>query len=121
VHQRSLLFRAAARVVSCRERSITRALQQPTLHHLEHGQHHLSVNHCGNWQERYKALHATIKSGNAAPRYAVSVHHAGLADSLVKAVWVFYYALLTDRAFLLGFPPTQDAHCEWAYEGPNVN
>lgn len=51
----------------------------------------------------------------------MSVHHAGLADSLVKAVWVFYYALLTDRAFLLGFPPTQDAHYEWAYEGPNVN
>ena len=118
---RSLLFRAAARVVSCGERNIRGALQQPTLHHLEHGQHHLSVNHCGNWQERYKALHASIKSGNAAPRYAVSVHHAGLADSLVKAVWVFYYALLTDRAFLLGFPPTQDAHYEWAYEGPNVN
>ncbi len=117
----SLLSRASGTVVSCRQRHIRGALQQPTLHHAKYGQHHVSVSHCGNWQERYKALHASIKSGNAAPRYAVSVHHAGLADSLVKAVWVFYYALLTDRAFLLGFPPTQDAHYEWAYEGPNVN
>ena len=86
--------------------------------------HHDRASHggqCGNWQERYIAHHASILSGREPPRFAVSVHHSGLADNLTKAVWVFYFALLTNRAFILGFPPSQQAKFEWAYDAPWVN
>ena len=42
----------------------------------------------------------------------------GLADSLKAAATVFYFAVLTDRAFLLYIPMN---HYEWAYGQPNIN
>lgn len=55
---------------------------------------------CGSWQDDYIQLHKDILSGRKPPRYAISVPApAGLSDRLVGAVSVFYYALLTDRAF----------------------
>ena len=81
----------------------------------------LNEGQCGSWPQQYAAHHASIVSGRESPRFAVSVHHAGLADSLTKAVWVFYYALLTNRAFILGFPPDKEVRFEWAYDAPWVN
>lgn len=55
---------------------------------------------CGSWQDGYIELHKDILSGRKPPRYAISVPApAGLSDRLVGAVSVFYYALLTNRAF----------------------
>jgi hypothetical protein len=55
---------------------------------------------CGSWQDGYIELHKDILSGKKPPRYAISVPDpAGLSDRLVGAVSVFYYALLTNRAF----------------------
>ena len=55
---------------------------------------------CGSWQDGYVELHKDILSGKKPPRYAISVPApAGLSDRLVGAVSVFYYALLTNRAF----------------------
>lgn len=56
---------------------------------------------CGNWQAGYSQLHADILAGRAPPRYAVAGGMSGLADNVVGAISVFYFALLTGRAFLM--------------------
>jgi hypothetical protein len=66
---------------------------------------------CGTWQGEYVALHRAILEGRAPQRFAVAFTASGLSDALVGTVSVFYYALLTGRAFqvgescrLVGFP-----------------
>jgi hypothetical protein len=54
---------------------------------------------CGNWQADYAALHAGVLSGRRPWRTVVALGDSGLADNLVGAVTVFYFALLTGRAF----------------------
>ncbi len=56
---------------------------------------------CGNWQDAYSALHQDILRGRAPQRFAVArgFSSSGLADTLIGAVTVFLFALLTDRAF----------------------
>ena len=100
---------------------MARGLEAPALRHVRPRDQQADLQYCGDWQQQYRAHHAAIIASQMPPRYAVAVHHAGLADSLIKAVWVFYYALLTNRAFLLGFPPSQEAKFEWAYDAPNIN
>lgn len=55
------------------------------------------------WQDDYKRHHQAILDGTAAPedrRYAISISSpAGIADRLTGCITVFYYALLTGRAF----------------------
>ena len=72
---------------------------------------------CGSWQDKYIQLHKDILSGRKPPRYAISVPApAGLSDRLVGAVSVFYYALLTDRAFqIAGDLMTHTEACFYTY------
>jgi hypothetical protein len=60
-----------------------------------------TLGDCGNWQADYARLHADILAGRAPQRYAVAHGDRGLADSMKGAVSVFYYAVLTKRAFLV--------------------
>ena len=77
------------------------------------------------WQEDYTRHHQAILDGTAAPedtRYAISVSPpSGLADRLVGSITVFYYALLTGRAFCeLAAIPGQIPF-EAAYSSPHID
>lgn len=75
---------------------------------------------CDSWQAKYSQLHSDILSGMAKPRYAVAQPDAGLADSLSCIGSVFYYSLITGRAFLLGEVNGEKEAFSAAYEAPNV-
>ena len=50
----------------------------------------------------------------------VSVSAAGLADSLVGAVTLFWVAVLQRRAFFMTFGDSRGRY-EWAFDQPNIN
>ena len=58
---------------------------------------------CGHgWQDLYAQLHHAMLSRESshAPRYAVSLAvETGLADRIIGALSIFYYSLLSGRAF----------------------
>lgn len=78
---------------------------------------------CGTWQADYTALQQRILDGQEAPRYAVAVStHQGFADQLLGVVTMFYFALLTGRAFQITTGGL--AHklpLEMVYAQPNIN
>lgn len=78
-------------------------LSQEKSIHSTAGSHH----HCGCcWQREYAALHRNILQGKQPPRYAAVYCDAGLADCLRAFISIFYYALLTGRAFQVPWAPT---------------
>lgn len=62
---------------------------------------------CGyDWQRQYAALHSSILSGRAPPRFVVSLGaDVGLADRLAGTFSLFYYALMSGRAFQIASYP----------------
>lgn len=77
------------------------------------------------WQEDYTRQHQAIMDGTAAPedrRYAISVSSpAGIADRLTGCITVFYYALLTGRAFCEHAAIPGQIPFEAAYLAPNID
>eukprot|EP00887_Chlorella_sp_A99_P002550 scaffold6.g2550.t1 len=82
-------------------------------------QAHLYEGSCGTWQTRYAGLHARVLSRHEVQRYVVAAGTGGLADSLVGAITLFYFALLTDRAFQLDMGNGQQY--AWGFRAPRVN
>lgn len=78
---------------------------------------------CGHaWQSDYAALHARILAGHTPAKYAVALGaDVGLADRLVGTFSVFFYALLSGRAFQIATYPGvvslreafEPAHVDW--------
>ena len=65
------------------------------------GSHGHVEKHCGNWAGEYAQLHRDIRSGAQPPRYVMVSPVAGLADSLACVGTAFFFALLTQRAFVI--------------------
>ncbi|CAL8469091.1 g8632 [Coccomyxa elongata] len=80
---------------------------------------------CGKgWQEQYTLLHATIlQSKPAKQRLAiVELHKNGLGDRLTSAITIFYFALLSGRAFRIDWKgASNDVALTSALEKPNVD
>jgi hypothetical protein len=60
-----------------------------------------------------------ILEGTRAPKYAIAVGDRGLADSLRGAVTVFWFAVLTRRAFFMWLPVGNQY--EWAFNHKFIN
>ena len=58
----------------------------------------------GNWAEDYRELHREILAGHAPQRYVIAHGDRGLVDSLKGAITIFWYAVLSKRAFLMEIP-----------------
>lgn len=79
---------------------------------------------CGHWQQAYTAKHARILAGIDERRIVVAAGISGLADTLTGAVTVFYFALLTGRAFLWHIQADGKRNpkmLEAAYIKPNID
>lgn len=80
------------------------------------------------WMEKYAQLYSNISTGRAEPRYLVAmVAESGFADRLTGLMTLFWYAVLTKRAFSSvpsGISPGFEAVCEtpfdWAQTAPDV-
>jgi hypothetical protein len=75
--------------------------------HIDWKDESLPYDVCGrHWQVEYGVRHANVLAGNVAPMYAVSLGvDQGLADRMFGTFSVFYYALLTGRAFQIATYP----------------
>lgn len=77
------------------------------------------------WQEDYTRHHQAILAGTVAPedrRYAISVSSpSGIADRLAGCITVFYYALLTGRAFCEHAAIPGQVPFEAAYSSPHID
>ncbi|GBF99983.1 hypothetical protein Rsub_13115 [Raphidocelis subcapitata] len=74
---------------------------------------------CGaasGWAGDYAALHASIASGAAPPRFLVHMASSGLSDNLAGAVTAFYFALLSGRALVL-----EGSHWRAAFDPAGVD
>eukprot|EP00884_Botryococcus_braunii_P023637 jgi/Botrbrau1/9958/Bobra.0012s0053.1 len=77
---------------------------------------------CGTWMEAYTQMHAEMEDGTREPRYAIAVPcRTGFADRLVGIVTVFYYSLLTKRAFKILHENPDVAPFEAAYDSPHID
>ena len=77
---------------------------------------------CGDWQEEYMELHHQILAGERPPRYLVAVlSQSGLADQLVGLMSLFFWALLTGRAFQITVGEQPIPPLEAAFDAPYVN
>ena len=77
---------------------------------------------CGDWQEEYMELHRQILAGERPPRYLVAVlSQSGLADQLVGVMSLFFWALLTGRAFQITVGEQPIPPLEAAFDAPYVN
>lgn len=88
--------------------------------------HPINRLQCGPWVQKYQALHKAILEGRAPQRYVVFRSQPefanGLADRLASSVSIFFYALLTDRAFLYDWnPPLMKNTEEFQREQLKVN
>jgi hypothetical protein len=65
------------------------------------------ANHCGlDWHHQYATLHQDILVGRKAPKLAIALGaDTGIADKLAGIFSVFYYALLSGRAFQIANLP----------------
>ena len=77
------------------------------------------------WSEDYTRHHQAISDGTVAPkdrRYAISISSpSGIADRLAGCITVFYYALLTGRAFLEHTAMPGQIPFEAAYSSPHID
>jgi hypothetical protein len=76
---------------------------------------------CGDWMEPYGEMHRQILAGQRPPRYVVSVAvNKGFADRVAGLLSIFYFSLVTDRAFQMA---TYDdlPSFSWAFDSPNIN
>lgn len=73
---------------------------------VKESQPHLA-NHCGlHWHHQYATLHQDILAGRKAPKLAIALGaDTGLAGKLAGIFSVFYYALLSGRAFQIANLP----------------
>ncbi len=77
---------------------------------------------CGDWQEDYMKLHREILAGERPPRYLVAVvSQSGLADQIVGIMTLFFWALLTGRAFQITVGEQPVPPLEAAFDAPYVN
>ncbi|BDA45840.1 hypothetical protein COCOBI_07-6270 [Coccomyxa sp. Obi] len=79
---------------------------------------------CGQgWQEQYARLHgAILQSEPSKQRFAVvELYRNGLGDRLTSAVAIFYYALLSGRAFRIDWRGVQGVPLTSALDKPNVD
>ncbi len=77
---------------------------------------------CGDWQESYMKLHHKIVAGERPPRYLVAVvSQSGLADQVVGIMSLFFWALLTKRAFQITIGEQPMPPLEAAFDGPFIN
>lgn len=81
-----------------------------------------AFHECGYWQEEYMKLHREILSGRRPPRYLIAVlPETGLADQLFGIISLFFWALLTGRAFQITAGYQQISPLETAFDAPFIN
>lgn len=81
-----------------------------------------AFHECGYWQEEYMKLHREILSGRRPPRYLIAVlPESGLADQLFGIISLFFWALLTGRAFQITAGYQQISPLETAFDAPFIN
>ena len=73
-----------------------------------------------DWQIEYRELHSRILHDKSSKqRYAIfDTIYSGMADRLTSAITVFFYALLTDRAYKIRWQP---GNLSRAYDAPNID
>ncbi|ORX46525.1 hypothetical protein DM01DRAFT_1339532 [Hesseltinella vesiculosa] len=99
---------------------------------------------CGAWQQEFAQLQqqrlqqldrfraGTLKSPKDVPRFASYLcqedpqHRGshgcgGLADRMIGIVSTFFYALMTDRGFLMSWPEGDPARLESVFEKPTID
>lgn len=76
---------------------------------------------CGNWMEPYREMHRQVLAGQRAPRYVVSVAvNKGFADRVAGLLSIFFFSLLTDRAFQMAtYDDLPAFNC--AFDSPSIN
>jgi hypothetical protein len=73
---------------------------RPALHRLAHAAGP-GLQGCGRaWRDQYASLHGRVLAGRSPTKHVVALAvDAGLADRLTGTISVFFYALLSGRAF----------------------
>ncbi|GAX78563.1 hypothetical protein CEUSTIGMA_g6003.t1 [Chlamydomonas eustigma] len=107
---------------------LQRYLTDDALKSTIQSQHPINRLQCGSWPDTYAILHRDILAGRAAQRYAIirsrNEWENGLADRIASSVTIFFYALLTNRAFQYDWEgPTSlwatlnSDYIDWRYTG----